>query len=114
MTLMFSGMLEVSVVDHALTIPQDTAIISIFTAGTLIADTGDVAYAGRIVSWQQQYTTHLAKYPKVKSTLPYQHGVPPMALPASTRLPHADVPLQVFADTYCYAIHPRPPTPLTA
>lgn len=112
--LMFSGVLELGVVARASTLPHEATIVSISTAGTCSTDTGGVAYADGIVSWHQQYATHIAKYPKVKSTLPCQRWEPSLTLIASSRRAYADIPLHVFADTYCYAIHPRPPTVLTA
>jgi hypothetical protein len=115
MTLMLSGLLGLGVAAHTSThIPQDATIASTLTFEACSADNGGVAYAGGLASWHQLHATLCAKFSKAKSTLPYQHGVPPMTLPASARLSHVDVPLQVFADTYCYAIYPRPPTVLTA
>lgn len=113
--LMSSGVLELGAVAHASTdIPQHAIIASIFTSEAYSADDGSVAYAGGLTSWYQQHATRITKYSKAKSTFPYLQCVPSMALPASALRPHADVPLQVFADTYCYAIHPRPPTTLIA
>ncbi|MHB9129701.1 MAG: hypothetical protein ACYDBB_01255 [Armatimonadota bacterium] len=113
--LMLSGLLGLGVAAHAsMNIPQDAVIASISTLEACSADDGGVAYAGGLASWHQLHATLLAKYSKAKSTLPSLQCAPSMALPASALRPRADVPLPVLADTYCYAIHPRPPTPLTA
>lgn len=114
MTLMLSGVLELGGAAHASTIPQGVSIVSICTVEACSADDGGVAYADGIASWRQQHATLFAKYPKAKSVLPCLQWVPSITFPASALQPRADIPSHVFADTYCYAIHPRPPTPLTA
>ncbi|MHB9109506.1 MAG: hypothetical protein ACYDCO_20830 [Armatimonadota bacterium] len=114
MTLMLSGMLELGAVAHASTLPQDATSVSMSAVGTPSAIHGGVAYADGIVSWHQLSATHLAKYPKAKSTLPCQPWGTSVAIIASLLRTSAEIPLQVFADTYCYAIHPRPPTIFSA
>ncbi|MHB9132378.1 MAG: hypothetical protein ACYDBB_15005 [Armatimonadota bacterium] len=113
-TLMFSGVLDIGAVAYASETPQCTISASGTGSGAFHSDVTADVNTGSVMSWRYQQAQLFAKVPKAKSTLPCHQwvlAVPTLAAPFHLR---AGFPLHALAATYCYAIHPRPPSSLTA